>query len=218
MSPRPAPAHPDISPAMKRLVIALCLLVVVAVIGSAFALIGEGFGEFSESTDEALEVLSRLAALLALGFIFLEIMSGSFRPLLLRVFEGRTMRAVHVAFGLTGLGFALAHFGLLIPILGEPWAEDNRVLFLFGPIALGLLILTIGTALYRNRLRNSWAWLHLLNYLIFTGVIFHGLVIGHEGKLLATRVVFIVYLALALAGLAYRASFTDWRARFRRGQ
>jgi len=126
------------------------------------------------------------------------------------------MRKAHVTFGLLGLTFALGHFGMLITNLGQHWAEDNKILFLFGPIALGLLIITIITALSRNRLRKSWAWLHLLNYLLFAGAIFHGLVIGAEGEEFSMRVIYIVFLAMALVGLAYRASFADWRARFRR--
>ncbi len=216
MSAMYGPDQTGLSPGTKRLLVVACLLIAIAVIGSGFALMGEGFGEFSESTEEALEVLSRLAALIAVGFIFLEMMTGSFRPLFLRVFTGATMRTAHVTFGLLGLAFALAHLGLLIPVIGEPWREDDRVLFLFGPIALGLLIITIATALYRNRgLHRTWAWIHLLNYLIFAGVIFHGLVIGHEGDLLATRILFVAYLALALVGLFYRFAFTNWRSRLR---
>lgn len=57
------------------------------------------------------------------------------------------MRKAHVTFGLLGLTFSLAHFGILITNLGEHWAEDNKTLFLFGPIALVPLIIAMITAL-----------------------------------------------------------------------
>ncbi len=216
MSPRAAPAHPDISPAARRWAAVGAIIFCVIVIGLAFAILAEEFGEAFNDVDEAVDFLARLAGLLAVSFIFLEMMTGSFRPLLRRAFEGRTLRVAHVTFGLTGLALAIGHFGMILPNIGEHWGDDNKVLFLFGPIALGLLIITIATALYRTRLRRSWTWLHLLNYLIFTGVVFHGLIIGSEGSELSMRIIFIIFLVCTAAGLAYRASFADWRARFTR--
>ncbi len=58
-------------------------------------------------------------------------------------------------------------------------------------------------------------WLHLLNYIIFALAIFRGLALGPEGKMLATRVVFSVFLALSVAGLAYRFIRPEWRQRFK---
>ncbi len=217
MAPKPAPAHPDLSPAARRWAAVGAILFCVAVIGLAFAIMGEEFGEAFSDADEAVDFLARLAGLLAVSFIFLEMMTGSFRPLLRRAFEGATLRTAHVTLGLAGLTFALGHFGMILPNWKDHWSTDNRVLLLFGPIILGLLIITIATALYRTHLRKSWAWLHLLNYVLFTGAIFHGLIIGSEGQDLSMRIIYIIFLAGAVAGLAYRASFANWRARFRRG-
>jgi DMSO/TMAO reductase YedYZ heme-binding membrane subunit len=128
------------------------------------------------------------------------------------------MRRLHIALGLAGLFFALLHFGFLVPALGEHFSTDNKVLFIFGPIVLVAMIITIATAMLaviRGMLTSSWGWLHLLNYVIFAMAIAHGLVIGTEGALLATRVVFGAFCAFALAGFVYRARVHDWRKRFR---
>lgn len=214
MSPRPAPAHPDISTTARRWAAVGAVIFCIIIVGLAFVIMAEEFGEAFEEAEEALDFLANLAGLLAVSFIFLEMMTGSFRPLLRRAFEGNTLRGAHVAFGLTGLGFALTHFGLLLPHIGEHWEEANKILFIFGPVILGLLIITILTALNRNRLQKTWNWLHLLNYVLFAGAIFHGLVVGPEGGDVPMRVIFSLFLAGALAGLAYRASSSDWRARF----
>ena len=206
--------NPDLSPAGRRWAAAGAILFCIVVIGSAFAIMGGRFAGAFRTAGRARFFLASLAGLLAVSFFFLEIMTGSFRPLLLRAFQAKTMRKAHVTFGLLGLAFVLGHLGLLITRIH--WATENKVFFLFGPIALGLLIITIITALLRNRLRKSWAWLHLLNYIIFVLAVFHGLVIGAQGAELAMRVIFGIFLAMALVGLAYRASFADWRARFRR--
>jgi DMSO/TMAO reductase YedYZ heme-binding membrane subunit len=186
----------------------------LAVTAAPFLLMWNAFS----SGDGAIAILSRLWALLAVSLIFLELMTGSFRPLLLRYFGFFPMRRLHVALGLAGLSFALLHFFFLVPALGEHFSTDNKALFIFGPIVLGVMIVTVGTALLavmRGMLTSSWGWLHLLNYVIFVMAIAHGLVIGTEGTLLATRVVFGALLAFALAGFVYRARVHDWRKRFR---
>jgi hypothetical protein len=190
------------------------LIFILAVIAAPFGLMSAAF----MSTDGIIDILSRLWALLAVSFIFLEMMTGSFRPLLRRTFGFFRMRRVHIFFGIVGLAFALLHLGFLIPRLGVDFSTLNKALFIFGPVMLGVLIITVATALLavrRGLLTASWGWLHLLTYVIFGMAVAHGLIIGSEGTALATRVVFGIFLAFVLAGFLYRARFHDWRKRFR---
>ncbi len=205
---RAAPTHPGISPTARRWLAVGAVLLSLVVIGLAFAIIGGSVGEVFEEPEETLEILSRLAALLAVSFILLDMLTGSFRPLLTRRFKPARLQSVHTAFGLTGFSLALAHFLLLLPSLGGEWEELNQAFFLLGPVALGLVGVTILTALKPTWWRNSWRKLHLLNYLVFTIAVIHGLAIGEDGTRLATRLIFGSYLALAFAGLLYRIWLT----------
>ncbi len=50
---------------------------------------------------------------------------------------------------------------------------------------------------------------------VLSGIL--ALEVGSEGEELSMRIIYILFLAGTAAGLAYRASFADWRARFRTG-
>ncbi|MDY6794945.1 MAG: hypothetical protein SWK76_06660 [Actinomycetota bacterium] len=144
----------------------------------------------------------RLAALLAFTLIFLNIVTGAFRPSLNRVFRARALQRVHVAIGLTGFSLALAH-GILAAIYGL--AGFNPVVVAVGPAVLVLLAATILTALTRHRLRRTWRWVHRLNYVIFAAVFIHALILGYDLRdSLLLRVFFVIYVILATAGLLYR--------------
>ena len=159
--------------------------------------------------------MSSLAALLAISFLFLEVMIGSFRPLLVRVFKPARLGRLHIALGLIGLAFALTHFVLLIPKLGEHFSTDNRAFFIAGPIVLVLLIFTISTALMFRRFASLWRPIHLLNYVILVTAIAHGLVIGNDANILALQLLFYGYLTFVFLGLAYRATNPRWRQNLR---
>ncbi len=191
----------------------LDLLVVLGVLSIPFALIGSGLSAIGQGKDETLHTLLRLAALLAISFIFLQIMTGAFRPQLRRYFNARRLQSAHVAFGLTGFGLAIGHFLLLIPSFWEHWDVLDHGFFVLGPVALGLLLLTVSTALLMRKMPHIWNKIHVLNYGVFAVGIVHSLAIGTQGTLLTTRIVFGIYAVLVLAGLGYRASQPEWRRR-----
>ena len=201
--------------ASRRVWRSLAVVFVVTVIAVPFALINSSFSMLGQGTDETLHTLLRVSALLGFSFLFLQIVTGAFRPALRRVFKPRTRYRAHTAFGLAGLAFIVCHFVFLIPSLGEHWAKLNHGFFVLGPIMLFVLLLTISTALVLRRLLpGAWNRLHILNYVVFTVAAIHALGIGTQTTMLATRLIFAAYLMAAVAGLAYRASSPSWRSKF----
>ena len=205
----------QLSAQKKRIIGLLLAFLSIAVLFTPFGLLAHRFGTIFKNAEDAFAVLSSLAALLAVSFLFLEVMIGSFRPLLIRVFKPASLWRLHIAFGLTGLALVMTHFVLLIPKLGEHFSTDNRVLFIAGPIMLALLIFTITTALMFRRFKSSWRPIHLLNYVILVTAIVHGLVIGDDASMLALRLLFYGYLTFIFLGLVYRASNPRWRQNLR---
>jgi len=76
-----------------------------------------------------------------------------------------------------------------------------------------LLLATIRTAMLMRKMPKVWNKVHVFNYAVFIVGIIHGLAIGAQGTILAMRIIFGTYAALALAGLTYRARSREWRRR-----
>jgi DMSO/TMAO reductase YedYZ heme-binding membrane subunit len=193
----------------------LAILFVLAVVAAPFALINKDFAMLGMGTDETLHTLLRFCALMGISLLFLQIVTGAFRPILRRMFRPRTVQSFHTAFGLTGLALIICHFVFLIPSIGEHWANLNHGFFVLGPIMLLVLLTTITPALLLRRTHPAvWSRLHVLNYLVFTVGLIHAMGIGTQGSALSGRILFAIYLVVGLSGLAYRASSPAWRNRF----
>ena len=201
----------QLSTPKRRITAFLLAAISLAILAAPFGLLAHHFGTIFTNTENTLAVMSSLAALLAVSFLFLEVMIGSFRPLLGRVFKPARLGRLHIALGLIGLALALTHFVLLIPKLGEHFSTDNRTLFIAGPIILVLLIFTIATALMSRKFASSWRPIHLLNYVILITAIVHGLAIGDDAGMLALQLLFYGYLTFIFLGFVYRASNPTWR-------
>jgi hypothetical protein len=192
----------------------LALLFVAAVLAGPFALINRGFSMLGMSTDETLHTLLRLCALLGISLLFLQMVTGAFRPALRRVFKARTIQGFHAASGVLGLAFVISHFVLMIPSIGEHWANLNHSFFVLGPIVLAVLIITVGTALVLRRTHPAaFSRLHVLNYVVFIVGVVHSTAIGTQGSTVAGRALLALYAVIGLAGLTYRASSAAWRRR-----
>jgi len=205
----------QLSTQKRRITAFLLTALALAVLAAPFGLLAHQYGKIFSTAENALAGMASLAALVAVSFLFLEVMIGSFSPLLVRVFEPVRLRRVHIAIGLIGLALALAHFVLLTPKLGEHSSTDNRVFFIAGPIVLVLLIFTIATALMSRKFSWSWRSIHVLNYFILVIAIVHGLVIGDDAGMLALRLLFYGYLTFIFIGFVYRASNRGWRRSLR---
>jgi len=169
-----------------------------------------------QGTDEALHTLLRFSALMGISLLFLQMVTGAFRPALRRVWSQRAFLRFHKGVGLAGLAFIVCHFAFLMPSIGEHWATLNHGFFVLGPIMLFVLIVTISTALaLRRLLPGVWTRLHVLNYLVLAVGIVHALGIGTQAKMFATWVIFVVFLMVELIGFLFRASFPEWRERFK---
>jgi hypothetical protein len=146
----------------------------------------------------------RLAALEAFTLVFANVLTGAFRPLFNRVFKPRKVLRLHQVTGLTGFSLAIAH-GTIALILGISSYVQAAVWV--GPSVLALLFVVILTALTRQRFRRSWRWIHRVNYLLLAAILTHGMIVGYNLRTqVFLKVVFGVYGAVFLAGLAYRLS------------
>jgi len=144
----------------------------------------------------------RILALMAFTLIFISIVTGSFRPFFNRIFKPVSAQQIHVAMALAGFALALSH-GSLVLVFGL--AGYNAFIVSIGPTVLALLVLTMLIAFYRRRLKNSWRWIHRINYLIFGAVFAHGMMLGFDFKRGAfLKILFGIYAGIVVAGLIYR--------------
>jgi predicted ferric reductase len=143
----------------------------------------------------------RIFALYTLTIVFLNIMTGSFRPLLVRVFKARTMLRFHNTTGVVGFSMALTH-GILVIIYGL-WPGFSKL----GPVALYILAVTTFTVLFRKFLKKSWRWIHRLNYVVFVVALIHAFQVGSDVAYGGTflRVMLYVYTSLVAVGFVYRS-------------
>lgn len=196
----------------KRTIRVLLVVMALAVLAAPFGITAHHFGDIYKDAERSLDILHSLTALIAISLLFLDIVTGSFRPLLNRVFRQQTLYNSHIFFGVAGLSFAVAHFILLIPHFSEYLEKYNRVLILVGAVALVLLPATIVTALLPRRFSKFWRLFHLANYFIFFIAVIHALTIGENNHMLAFNLLMYGYLAIAVGGLAYRAVSThEWK-------
>ena len=106
--------------------------------------------------SKALWAALRLAALEAFSLVFIDITTGSFRTLFVRVYKGRQVQHAHVAVALVGFVLGVGH-GLMAFVFGVSGYSDALWI---GPIALFVIAAVIVTALKRIQLRRSWRWVH----------------------------------------------------------
>lgn len=196
----------------KKTVGVLLAVLALAVLAAPFGITAHHFGDIFKDAERSLDILHSLSALIAISFLFLDIVTGGFRPLLARIFRQPLLYSAHVFFGVAGLSFAAAHFVLLIPHFSEYFEKYNRMLILFGALALVLLPATIATALLPRRFSKSWRLLHIANYFIFFIAAAHALAIGQDNDMLAFKLLMYGYVVFALGGLVYRAVSThEWK-------
>jgi|GEM_PF-837327 len=177
---------------------ALAIVVALALLAIPIIVVATS-GSFSVS---ATYTSLRILALMAFTLIFISILTGSFRPFFNRIFKPASAQQIHVAIALAGFALALSH-GSLVLVFGL--AGYNAFIVSIGPTVLALLVLTMLIAFYRRRLKNSWRWIHRINYLIFGAVFAHGLMLGFDFKRGAfLKILFGIYAGIVVAGLIYR--------------
>jgi len=94
--------------------IVLILLAVAAVL-APLLVVRHDFTAFPKGSKDSLAAVADMLALFAVSFIFLDIVTGAFRPLLKKVFDPDRLPRAHIVFGVTGLLLVLVHLSLLLP-------------------------------------------------------------------------------------------------------
>ncbi len=113
-------------------------------------------------------------------------------------------------------GFLLAVVHMLW-ILAAVNIYGYSSVWLIGPVALGLMAVTIPTAIYRKRVGALWRRVHQMNYAIFAVLLLKAFWIGsNTSAMLELRLLWYVYGALAAAGVAYRVG--RWRQLKQKGK
>lgn len=153
---------------------------------------------------DALWTALRVAALLAFTMVFMSIVTGGLRPFFARVFRPGSVNRLHQLTGLMGFVIALAH-GLMAFAFGVDGYPTAGVWI--GASALAILAVAVAAVSARRSLRRSWRRLHQLNYLVFAGVLIHGLSLGSDlrSQPLLT-VCFGVYAGVVFAVVLHRFS------------
>ncbi len=145
----------------------------------------------------------RIMALYALTVLFLNVMTGSFRPLLVKVFKPKLLFRLHNATGIVGFSMAVAH--MVLVIADGLWPGFQKL----GPVTLYIFTVTTVVVLLRKYLRRSWRMVHRLNYAVFFVGLIHAFQVGidlEDGGFL--KVVLYIYAALVITGLIYRSQLT----------
>lgn len=150
----------------------------------------------------------RLTALIAYSLIFINILTGTLARHLYRIFSAKRVISVHRFTGIAGFLLALVHGVLTI---AYNYLVGYSAVWILGPVTLGLLALTIAVALHRKRLVRLWRNIHRLNYLVFLLIYVKAMSIGSDlvsssGSAIAMKVIFSVYLGVALGATLIKAS------------
>jgi len=149
---------------------------------------------------------TRLFGLYAFTLIFMNIVTGAMAPYFYAVFGARGEYLIHASTGALGFLFALAH-GLIV--ITQRYYRGYNAVWLIGPVALILLVLTVWVALDRVRLKRVWRFIHQVNYAIFVGIFIKAVIIGSDlkgtsGAQQALMVIFSAYVAIAALTLLAR--------------
>lgn len=191
-----------------------CLVGLVSLIAPAWVFFSQRDGlAFLEGADfaRANRLLFPLAGLYAFTLVWLQVMIGSNRRWLTRLWPG--IIRYHRVEGVFAFLFAQAHPLLLIAGFGfdsyvrDAFVSPDRVLFAwFGRIALLLLTVTVATALlWRLQwLKRRWHVIHYLNYFVFALVWIHSWVLGSDVQTTSLRWAWLFYGATFVASVIGR--------------
>jgi DMSO/TMAO reductase YedYZ heme-binding membrane subunit len=188
--------------AHKRPLKVIGISLAVAALAAPMLVVGLSPGGFSNASFSALRVLG----LMAFTLIFLSILTGAMRPEFYMVYNHSRVYRFHIATGALGFCLALAH-GVIVLVtkhyVGHP------AVWIVGPVALGLLVVTIWAALDKRRLAVIWRAIHQINYLIFVAIFIKAVMIGSDVVTVditseIMKSLMILYVVLAAGALAVR--------------
>lgn len=186
----------------KRTARAVALIFGTLALAAPLLVVGLSAGHFGGGKVAAI----RLLGLYAFTFAFFNIMTGALAPRFYMVFNPPREYLFHIVSGSLALAIAAAHG---ITVLATTFYRGYSAFWVIGPLALGLLLLTVVTALEKNRLAHVWRAVHILNYLIFVAIFIKAMAIGTDvsaatGGAYAMKSIMILYVVLAAAATAIR--------------
>ena len=111
--------------------------------------------------------IMRVSGLWAFTLIFFNLVTGPLSRYFYAVFKPKRVQAFHIATGASGFALAVMH-GTIVFVMAH--YRDHPAIWLIGPIALGLMIVTMAVAANRKRLPQYWRRIHQLNYVIFAAL------------------------------------------------
>ena len=124
---------------------------------------------------DAVTYTMRLGGLLAFTLIFMNLVTGPMSRWFYQLFKPRRVYWFHASTGVAGFTLGVLH-GTIVFALAH--YRDHPAVWLIGPVALGLMAVTMFTAMNRKRLPQLWRRIHQLNYLIFVAVYIKAMWIG----------------------------------------
>lgn len=150
--------------------------------------------------------IMRISGLWAFTLIFFNLVTGPLSRYFYAIFKPKRVQAFHIATGASGFALAVMH-GTIVFVMAH--YRDHPAIWLIGPIALGLMIVTMAVAANRKRLPQYWRRIHQLNYVIFVAVFIKAMMTGTSvvsntvvGNTM--KAVIIFELAAVLFGLGVR--------------
>jgi len=180
----------------------LVLVLALAAISAPALIVGLSPGGFSNVSFSALRVLG----LYAFTLLFMSIVTGAARTQFYMIFRPKRVYNFHIAAGVLGFGFALAH-GVIVLVTKHYVGHSG--IWVIGPVTLGLLVLTIYVAFDKRRLAHVWRAIHIINYAIFVGIFIKAMTIGTDVRTIDTtahvmRVIMVAYVVIAAGAVGLR--------------
>lgn len=189
--------------AKHRKVLRIVILVLaVCALAAPVIVVGLSPGGFSPAGPAAI----RLLGLYAFTLIFFNIMTGALAWRFYMIFNPVREYLFHIVAGTAGFSLAIAHGAVVFSMVF--FRGFNKV-WIVGPVALGLLALTISTAIEKERFQGLWRKIHVINYAIFVGIFIKAVIIGTDVAAPGTwagvmEALMIVYVVLAAGATAVR--------------
>jgi predicted ferric reductase len=212
---------------MKRLLQIIFPIIEIAVLVFVWSVSirnnGGWQGTFIPDEHELTYNLIRLAGLTAFTLLSFQVITGTFMHLFNKVY-GERFYFFHSYSGIFVLAFALTHFGLIhlymsfyhYGILSFS-ALYPRPYIDFGPVGLGLLGITVPTAILavlilHQKPKKWWRYFHYANYLVFLLIFFHSINIGTDLNTDNTlHPLWYVFFVLFVLGILYKRIFRVWQ-------
>jgi len=178
------------------------LALAAAALAAPILVVGLSPGHFQNVSFSVL----RLAALYAFTLIFLNILTGALRVQSYMLFNPRRVYRFHIVTGLAGFALAAAH-GFVVVATGH--YQNRPLVWVIGPVALALLLVTMAAALDRKRWPGIWRRIHQVNYVIFVAIFVKAILIGSDVVTItptaqAMKAIMILYVVVAALAAAVR--------------